>query len=216
MPPRFTKASKFRKNDVLYVSSDGKRFVYKGGTRTWRNNNPGNLVGGKIARRNGSIGTAGGFAVFPDYASGHRGLIDCLQSTHGKKPLSVMIKAYAPENENDTAKYLEFLRKKTGVRSEKKIRDFSLDEFARLWKAIEKMEGWKEGTIVEQMQVVGVRFRGKKKVIGWYNIESFGWVSKAQGVALAKKGCVDAVIVDGTYLRARPDHDLSNNFDNLA
>src|ERR1700722_2973672 len=46
---------------------------------SWRNNNPGNLLIGDFARRNGAIGWAGcikdtnyKFAVFPDYATGRQ------------------------------------------------------------------------------------------------------------------------------------------------
>ena len=58
------------KNSVVYYDEDGNKLVRywkrypdepddKVSTRSWRNNNPGNLRIGPFARRNGSIGEAG-------------------------------------------------------------------------------------------------------------------------------------------------------------
>lgn len=61
-------------NDVIYKDCDGNSWTWSGGTRAWRNNNPGNIRDGKFTRRCGAIGAAGGFAIFPDYKTG----FDCL------------------------------------------------------------------------------------------------------------------------------------------
>ena len=50
-------------------TSDGV-WINVGGDRNWRNNNPGNLEDGDFARRHGSIGSDGRFAIFPDYKTG--------------------------------------------------------------------------------------------------------------------------------------------------
>ena len=68
---RFVRAIAGPKNSVIYFTDEGHRFQYVGGTRTWRNQNPGNMVVGKVSRRNGLVGTAGRFAVFPGYETGH-------------------------------------------------------------------------------------------------------------------------------------------------
>ena len=64
---RFVEAFPGRGTSVVYVDENGYRVLYSEGDRTWRNNNPGNLRPGTVSRRNGPIGVAGRFAVFPDY-----------------------------------------------------------------------------------------------------------------------------------------------------
>ena len=61
-------------HDVVFTDDQGKRFVRHGGSRAWRNNNPGNIRSGDFADEHGAIGAAAGFAVFPDYATGHAAL----------------------------------------------------------------------------------------------------------------------------------------------
>lgn len=136
---RFVKAEPGPRNSVIYTDDEGKRFMYSGGDRTWRNQNPGDLVPGEVSKRNQQIGTAGGFAVFPDYMTGHKALLDSLNSTYGDKGLSQMIEAFAPRHENQTNKYLHFLRKQTGVKDDRKIKNFTSAEFEKLWRAIELM-----------------------------------------------------------------------------
>jgi hypothetical protein len=74
--------------------------------------------------------------------------MDSLKNVHGEKDIDGLMKVYAPPSENDTKKYIAFIRKRTGVKGKKKVKDFSREEFQKLWQAIEKMEGWgNEGTI---------------------------------------------------------------------
>jgi hypothetical protein len=108
----FIKAEQSAHNSVIYTDNAGKYFRYIGGTWTWRNHNPGNLVPGDISRKNGQIGKAGGFAVFPDKETGHRALLDCLKTTYGDKNIDELTEKYAPPKENNTAAYIKFLRKK--------------------------------------------------------------------------------------------------------
>ena len=56
--------------NVVYYLSNGDEVVRSGGTRAWRNNNPGCIRPGSIADAYGAIGSAGGFAVFPDEQTG--------------------------------------------------------------------------------------------------------------------------------------------------
>jgi len=131
-------------NSVIYTDFNGSQWKFDGGSRPWRNQNPGNLVLGNVSKRNGAIGTAGGFAVFSDYETGHAALLDSLKNVHGNKDIPALMNVYAPPKENQTKKYILFIHKQTGVNGSKKIQDFSLNEFEKLWKAIEKMEGWGE------------------------------------------------------------------------
>lgn len=221
--PRYVKAEEGSGRSVIYTDDKGKQWKFEGASRPWRNQNPGNLVPGKVSKRNGAIGTAGGFAIFPDYETGHRALLDSLKNAHGNKDIAALMEDYAPRKENPTDKYIAFVKKLTGVQGNKKIRDFSSAEFEKLWQAIERMEGWgkdKEGTITEysaKNPVTGVR-KNKKGTIKSYQIEGYGWVSKAEGIALARKGLIDAVVVlspkGNPFLRARPNSESWDNLEN--
>ena len=228
---KFIKATPGPNSSVIYETEDGRKFCYSKGNWTWRNNNPGNLVVGKVSKRNGAIGKAGGFAVFPDYESGHKAHLDCLRTTYNNSDLEDLIQAYAPDEDgNDTSNYLGFLQKKTGIKDDKKVKDFTKDEFEKLWKAIEQMEGQLEGKIKEcteskkeeklkKKKITGVR-KNKKGTIIEYLIEVIGWVSKAAGIELTHQGKVDAVIAHSRngapYLRTRPDKSISNNLESMG
>jgi len=221
--PKYVKAESGPGISVIYTDTTGKQWKFDGGTRPWRNQNPGDLVTGKVSKRNGAIGKAGGFAIFPDYETGHRALLDSLINEHGSKDIPELMKVYAPPQENKTKKYIFFIRKATGVKGIKIVRNFSSIEFEKLWKAIEKMEGWgkgKEGIITEYLvkaQVTGVK-KDKKGTIESYQIEGYGWVSKIEGISLTLKGKVDAVVATSPrgnqYLRMRPNQQLEDNLEN--
>lgn len=206
---RFIHAEGGENKTVIYTDESGRKYVFSGGTRPWRNNNPGNLVPGRISKRNGAIGRAGEFAVFPDPETGWRAMLDSLRSTHGNKSLEQMIKAYAPPNKNKTAWYLRLLRKKTGVTDDRKIKDFTEEQFEKLWRAMMTVEGGHgsgAGTITE----VGA----EKRRITAYQIEGLGWVTKARGIELASEGKIDAVVAISTagnqFLRSRPGPEIEN------
>ncbi len=219
---KYVKAEPGRGRSVIYTDSDGVKWKFTGGTRSWRNQNPGNLVPGKVSKRNGAIGSAGGFAVFPDYETGHRALLDSLKNEHGEKNIESLLIVFAPDYENDTKKYIAFLRKKTGVKDNKKIKNFTSIEFDKLWRAIEQMEGWgkKQGKITEYLkksQITEVR-KDEKGIIQAYQVEGYGWISKDKGVALTLKGKIDAVVAvsqrGNRFLRARPNTTTEDNLEN--
>lgn len=132
----FVKAKQGLKHAVIYTNDSGKHFRFSGGTWTWRNHNPGNLEPGFVSKKFGHIGVAGGFAIFTDYETGHKALLYLLSHHYRNDSIDEMIKAYAPPKENNTAVYARFLHQKTGVKGNKKIKDFTPKEFEKLWKAI--------------------------------------------------------------------------------
>lgn len=79
----FIKAEQGPGSSVIYYDDKGKKWIAKKGSRAWRNLNPGNMVKGKVSLRNNLIGMAWGFAVFPDYQTGHKALIDLLLNEFG-------------------------------------------------------------------------------------------------------------------------------------
>ena len=218
---KYIKAVPGPKWSVIYTDRDGKRWKFDEGSRAWRNHNPGDLRPGEVSKRNGAIGVAGRFAIFPDYESGHAALLDSLKNVHGNQDIPSLMKAYAPPSENKTRAYIKFVRDMTGVKDNKKVRDFTAAEFEKLWRAIEQMEGWgkqHEGTITPyrtKAKITAVR-KDKKGTIQAYRIEGYGWVSKSEGIKLTRQGKVDAVVVasrGSVFLRARPNHTIADNLE---
>lgn len=93
---------------IIYYRADGSSAIFSGGARNWRNSNPGNIAygNGKLVKSLGAIGKAGGFAVFPDYATGRRAILGVLkQTTFQERTLLRAIEVWAPPHENKTASY---------------------------------------------------------------------------------------------------------------
>lgn len=134
------------KNEVLYVMNTGDTISRHGGTRAWRNNNPGCLVYGDFSRQRGAIGKGGRFAVFPDYETGRNALADLLRSDKYRN-LSIerAITKYAPPHENNIALYKKRLRDMTGLALGTKIRDLDSLALNKVADAICVIEGWVEG-----------------------------------------------------------------------
>jgi hypothetical protein len=73
---------------------------YPSGTLAWRNNNPGNLRPGSLAV--GATGSSGGYAVFPDYATGLAALTGLIQSpAYYGLTLNQFFAKYAPAADNN-------------------------------------------------------------------------------------------------------------------
>lgn len=216
---KFIKAEAGLHRTVIYTDDSDRHFRYSGGTRTWRNNNPGNLVPGKVSKSNNQIGVAGDFAVFPDYETGHAALIDSLSTTYANASIHELIKAYAPPETNNTARYEKFLRTKTGITDDRKVKDFTPEEFEKLWRAIEQMEGYKIGEITEIYPITKVQ-KDKNHAICECYIGMTEWISKDQCLKLAQQGKLDVVFcishLGNTYLRARTDSSFQKNLNTIV
>lgn len=217
--PHYIKAEPAPDHTVIYTDDTGKYFRFSGGSWAWRNHNPGNLVPGKISAQNNQIGRTKKFAIFPDYESGHSALIDCLKITYENATIDYLVQKFAPaEDGNDVVKYTKFLRDKTGVYDDKKVKNFTPDAFDKLWKAIEQIEGYKEGSIIEVPPVIQVH--KNQQGISNYNIKTQGWFSKTECVKLAKQGLLDLVICSSPqghdYLRARKGSSVNGSLNKLV
>lgn len=136
-------------DDVIYTNADGSKTRRTSGTRAWRNNNPGNIRYGKFAQQHGAIGQAGGFAVFPDEATG-MAAIRALLRTNSYRDLTIAgaINRYSPPNENDTKTYQNRVAQNTRLDMNRRMRDLSDEEIARVANAIRQQEGWRPGKTV--------------------------------------------------------------------
>ena len=207
---KFIKAEPGLNHSIIYTDNTGKRFLFSGGTWAWRNHNPGNLRPGESSRRHHQIGEVkankGKFAIFPDDKSGHDALIDLLTTTtYYDKSIDSTISKYAPKNENNTKKYIQFVHNQMNMKENKKIKDLTPVEFEKLWKAIEKIEDYKVGKITKLYEIREVH--QKNGSIFEYYIPPIGWVSKAQCIKLAKAHHLDVIVCSspsGNYIRSRP------------
>lgn len=134
--------------DVIYNMPDGGKVKRSGGTRAWRNSNPGNIRYTDFARRVGAIGQAGGFAVFPDEATGMYAIEALLRTdSYSKLTIAGAISRYAPPSENNTAGYHRRIEQLTGLSINRRMSDLSASELTAVANAIRTIEGWEAGTV---------------------------------------------------------------------
>lgn len=133
--------------EITYRDESGTLYVKRGGTRSWRNNNPGNIKSGDFSESNGEIGDDGMMAIFPDEAIG-RSAVKALITGKKYKNLSIKdaIYRYAPPSDNnDTDAYVAVIVKATGAPSSTIIKDLSVAQLDAFVGAIKKHEGWEAG-----------------------------------------------------------------------
>ncbi len=194
-PPNFGPEEPYT---VQYFDEKGNMMIRSGGTKAWRNSNPGNMVYNKsgFAVRHGAIGKAKGMAVFPDESTGRKALIDLLKSGNY---CNLKIKDLSEKYDKDNAKsYREMILSISKLDPNKKIKDLTLIEFNRLREAIERIEGWIVGKedFIEKWYISGTH--KKRGVIQEYLIqkeEGETWVAKEEAISLAGQGRLHAVIV---------------------
>jgi uncharacterized protein (TIGR02594 family) len=135
--------------DTVITHADGAVETRSGGTLAWRNHNPGNIRAGDFANAHGALGTGpGGFAVFPDRATGERAIGALLQGpSYRNLSINDAIHRYAPPVENDTNAYQRTIERLTGLDSGRSIASLSAAELSRVVGAIQVVEGWQEGRV---------------------------------------------------------------------
>lgn len=137
---------------LTYKNADGTQTIYSGGSRAWRNNNPGNMRYGETARNHGAIGKDySGFAVFSTYVAGKNAAYDLLfnkTAPYYNLTLAETIFMYAPPNDNNDSKsYLNFVSKSAKISKDTYIKDLTPTQRDGLMKAIFNMEGYQSGEI---------------------------------------------------------------------
>ncbi|PRH86931.1 hypothetical protein C5L14_16730 [Labrys okinawensis] len=123
------------------VPDNGERRF--GGSRSWRNRNPGNIEYGPFARSHGAIGSDGRFAIFPSEDVGTRAQESLLFDSKGYRNLTLAqaIHRWAPGFENDVPAYIRAM----GLDPNTKMSDFSPEQRRQLLANMRKHEGWKIG-----------------------------------------------------------------------
>jgi hypothetical protein len=218
---------------VIYYDEDGNKLIrfwksYEGqpvdeaSTRSWRNNNPGNLLIGEFSRRNGAIGHAGSipntphkFAVFPDYATGRKAQAKRLKE--GKMYIDLTLNEFLRKytgvkpgmpDTKEVINYRKDIRLFTKFDMERTIRSLNDEEYEKLLDAMKKHEGWRVGKeeYVEVKKILGIHVNKKHIILEFLvgNSITSTWISKHDAIVLAEEGKLHAVVVhakNGTYLR---------------
>lgn len=215
----YVKAELGLNHTIIYTDDAARYFRHAGGTLAWRTHNPGNLVPGFVSARHHQIGTTGKFAIFPDYENGHEALLDCLKTTYKNSSIDDLVEIYAPKKDGNNVKvYKKFLHEQTGVLDDKTVSEFTEDEFIKLWRAIEKIEGYQEGSIVEVYQIVCAH--KDKNGLCEFNLKTKGWCSKEECFQLAQNGQLDVLCCISNkghqYIRARPHSSINPNLEQLV
>ncbi|MET8000913.1 hemopexin repeat-containing protein [Nonomuraea glycinis] len=127
-----------RAHDVLHV----------GGTLAWRNNNPGNLLPGRMPYRNALAVDRRGLAIFASHEDGWTALRGVLRSSV-YNPLSMgdALMKYAPSGHgnNDPVLYAKRVRQLTGLDPARRVADLDDAELESFMLAIKTVEGFEEG-----------------------------------------------------------------------
>ena len=134
---------------VIYVKKDGTKIKRSGGSVSWRNNNPGNIINSDFTSANGAVGVAGRFAVFPNEETGLQATVKLLQSkNYVNLRLNQVYDRWAPKGDgnNNPSAYANQVSKQSGVSLNKRIRELNNDELMRVARAMQQVEGWSVGT----------------------------------------------------------------------
>jgi hypothetical protein len=118
-----------------------------GGSRSWRNNNPGNLEAGSFTQAHGAISADSRLAIFPDCETGLNALHNLLKTpTYQGLSIQAAMVRYAPPSKNDTAAYIADVHQLTGIPPQTLMSSLTEDQIGRLALAIQQIEGYVPGT----------------------------------------------------------------------
>lgn len=195
----------------IYFDDQGNKMIRTEGSLSWRNNNPGNLRNYPFSRDNGSIGTDGNFAIFPDYETGQRARKKLLKgSKYIHLTLEQMAHKYEPESKAKSEAYCKCISNRSGLEKTRVLNSLDDEEFDKLLKAMQSCEGWEVGEedYFPLRRITGVR-RGKNRSFQSFHIETIGWVTKEDAIKIAEKTNISAIVVHlrngSAYLRSRPN-----------
>ncbi|MGH7615427.1 MAG: hypothetical protein ACREMW_15460 [Gemmatimonadales bacterium] len=134
---------------VILTYNDGEIEIRSAGSRSWRNNNPGNMRNTTFSQTQGSVGQAGGFAVFPTEGTGQQALSSLLKTgTYQSLTVNQAITRYAPPNENDTRAYQRSLSRLTGLAGATGMNALSDVQLNQVTGAIRIIKGWSTGDVL--------------------------------------------------------------------
>lgn len=136
-----------------YEYADGRKEHWVGGSKSWRNNNPGNIRDFNIPW-DGLIGIdAEKFCIFNSYEQGKRAIrVDITTKAKRGLTLEQAIYAYAPPQDgNNTEKYIEHIVYETKISRDTPL-SAVIGRIPDIVEVIQEHEGYTEGTIREVVQ----------------------------------------------------------------
>jgi peptidoglycan hydrolase-like protein with peptidoglycan-binding domain len=135
-------------NSRIITYDDESQDIRTGGSRAWRNNNPGNIEAGTFANGEGAIGTDGRFAIFPDEETGAAAVVTLLRRPQYQTlTVAGAIARYAPPNENNTTAYQQIVVDEVGVPGTTQMNTLTNNQLDAVVRAIRRVEGWQVGTV---------------------------------------------------------------------
>ena len=137
----------YHSGETIYVLLNGTKISRSGGSVSWRNNNPGNIIKSEFALKNGAVGSTDRWAVFPNEETGLSAMKKLLQSkNYVSLSIQGAINRWAPSSDgNNPVKYAQFVAKTAGLSVDARIQDLSDDDLNKMVRAMQKMEGWIPG-----------------------------------------------------------------------
>ncbi|MFI1034833.1 peptidoglycan-binding protein [Streptomyces sp. NPDC020951] len=148
----WTDASDMEPGDVIGILGVDHVFYEEamrtGGTASWNNRNPGNIVRSGEAESYGAYPGKHNdiFAVFPDEETGFEAVRRYLSRRGDKTVLEVML-AYAPagHGSNDPHAYAQRVADALGVGTDTRLADLDEGRLTVFASAIQQVEGWRPG-----------------------------------------------------------------------
>jgi hypothetical protein len=141
----------------IFQMPDGSKEVRKRngkhGSRSWLNNNPGNIKHTPFMVKCGAIGRDDkGFAIFPNETAGWQALKRLLRGgTYKGKTIIQAMQTYAPwDDDNNPDRYAKHIQSITGLDINRVVGTLNDTELNAMMKAIQRVEGWTEGIIERQ------------------------------------------------------------------
>ncbi len=127
---------------VVYTDSEGRHLIKVGGTKAYRNNNPGNTGMSDYMKKLGAIGVdSAGRAIYPDKETGEKAMQRLLrEGKYRHKNIRDALETYADPKHNPTEAYIKHVTKKSGLPEDKKISDMTDEEFQKFRDAMKEFE----------------------------------------------------------------------------
>ncbi|MBI5426784.1 MAG: hypothetical protein HZA02_00725 [Nitrospinae bacterium] len=154
---------------VVLQSPDGSRERRSGGSRSWRNKNPGNVTAGPLATRHGSIGSdlmtgqkpdpeKPPLAIFPDFKTGLTAMFAFLKRPiYQRLAVGDAIRQYAGKDSKSAENYVKFVVKRSGLDPNTPMVKLTDEQLWTMIKAMIRFERYTPGETI-RLNKTGQRY----------------------------------------------------------
>jgi len=118
-----------------------------GGSVAWRQNNPGRLVMGELAKKHGAVGEAEGYAVFPSVLHGNKALEELVFVKSKEKTVVEWVSGFVPIANQGA--YLTKLLEVNNIKSDQILWKLDNAQKKKFLATIGALEGWTEGKVTQ-------------------------------------------------------------------